>query len=435
MFLTAAALMAIPGTQAQTLSCKWQAEPAPDHVRSPIQMDLHAAYRIFVFNSDGTIGYRIRGEFPYAAFLSFTIYNDALVYAPLLDHQIQPDPGSSNPFQPKQLVNATNRSYTITVLPDGTATDTSIPNPMFMPPPPRHSNVVTVVLAERIYLPEPDKGRFGGVDAPTIEPFEVSDPRMPAACPSGGFTAGFEANFGQSPLPRNGRIEFYRPPASVVPFADGSLPETKHSCTQYLMATVFPDQLAVIHLPVVPSFFDNTATSAATTFPEPGDVDVRYVSFGSYGASVLPPFDTKNGALAQENLAGPDIKKASDGSATFVAIPITMSPSDTQAVKNKADELGYNVLPLADYGTLFPLSKGPVVYPFLIYRNKVASSGFSGNIQNVPCFQGKSFSHAAPVYAASPENMGSYAPFGIECSLEDFLSESCPGRQFDYSRP
>lgn len=432
IFLVVAAIMAVPGAQAQTLSCKWQAEPAPDHVRSPIQMDLHAAYRIFAFNSDGTIGYRIRGEFPYAAFLSFTIYKDALVYAPLLDNQIIPDPGSRNPFSPRELVNATNRSYTVTVLPDGAATDASIPNPMFMPPPARHSTVVTVVLVQRIYLPEPDKGRFGGVDAPTIEPFEVSNPTTPAACPSGDFTFGsFEANFGQSPLPRNGRIEFYRPPASVVPFADGSISETKHSCTQYLMATVFPDQLAVIHLPVVPSFFDNTDTTAGTRFPEPGAVNVRYLSLGSYGASVLPPFETKDGALAQENLAGPDIKTASDGSATFVAIPIGMSPSDTQKVKNKADELGYNVLPLAEYGTLFPLSKGPLINPFLTYRNKVASSGFSGNIQNVPCFQGKSFSHAAPVYAASPENMGKYAPFGIECSLGDFLSGDCPGRHFD----
>jgi hypothetical protein len=40
-------------------------------------MDIHAAYRLFVFQSDGTIGYRIRGEYPYAAFMSFTIYGNA----------------------------------------------------------------------------------------------------------------------------------------------------------------------------------------------------------------------------------------------------------------------------------------------------------------------------------------------------------------------
>lgn len=103
IFLVVAALMAVPGAQAQTLSCKWQAEPAPDHVRSPIQMDLHAAYRIFAFNSDGTISYRIRGEFPYAAFLSFTIYKDALVYAPLLDNQNYPRPGLQESVQSKRV--------------------------------------------------------------------------------------------------------------------------------------------------------------------------------------------------------------------------------------------------------------------------------------------------------------------------------------------
>lgn len=37
-------------------SCKWTHEIAPDRVRSPVQMDIHAAYRIFAFKSDGSIG-------------------------------------------------------------------------------------------------------------------------------------------------------------------------------------------------------------------------------------------------------------------------------------------------------------------------------------------------------------------------------------------
>jgi hypothetical protein len=66
-------------------SCRW-VEKAPDWVRSPIQMDIHAGYRIFAFYSDGTIGYRVRGEFPYAAFMSFTIYDNAFLYAALTDY-------------------------------------------------------------------------------------------------------------------------------------------------------------------------------------------------------------------------------------------------------------------------------------------------------------------------------------------------------------
>lgn len=406
-------------------SCQW-VEKAPDWVRSPIQMDIHAGYRIFAFHSDGTIGYRVRGEFPYAAFLSFTIYDHTMLHAVLLDYRIDPDSGSTNPFRPGALVNATNRSFTVTVLPDGAVPDASMPNPIFMPPPPRHSNLETVVLVQRVYLPEPVPGqnRFGG-DAPTIEPFEVSSPTTPAACPHDDLSSitsqfgSFSGNFSQAPLPRNGRIEFYRPPASVVPFADGTSPLTKHDCTGYLMATVFPDKLAVIHLPTVPLFFDNTNITSTTTFEEPQPEGVRYLSLGSYGASWL-------GVEEHENFAGPDIQKHSDGSATFVAIPIRMWLDDTQGVKEIANERGYNVMPLAENGHLIEFDvKSPQINPFLIYRNKVATSGFAGDIQNVPCFQGTSFSHAPWVYAASAANMDKYAPVGIECSLSDFLYGDC----------
>ena len=413
-------------------SCLWQAELAPDRVRSPVQMDIHAAYRIFAFQSDGTIGYRVSGEFPYAAFLSYTIYNDALVYAALLDYEINADQGSINPFLPGELVNATNRSYTVTVLPDGTVPDASMANPIFMPPPARHSDLVTVALVQRIYLPEPGEDRYGGFEAPTIEPFEVSDPATPVPCPSGDFSAitsqfgSLGSHFSQSPLPRNGRIEFYRPPVTEVPYADGDGPQNKHDCTGYLMATVFPDRLAVIHLPQAPAFFDNTNITSTTIFVEPDGV--RYLSLGSYGATVM-------GVLENENIAGPDVRTLPDGSATFVAIPVGLSIADIETVINKADQLGYNVMPLAQYGPLIPDdAEGPQINPFLIYRNKVAAEGFPGNIKNVRCFQGTSFSHAPRVYAASPGNMGEYAPVGIECSVSDFLYGAC-GQDFHYSRP
>lgn len=410
-------------------SCQW-VEKAPDWVRSPVQMDIHAGYRIFAFQSDGTIGYRVRGEFPYAAFMSFTIYDHALLYAALTDYQIDADPGSINPFHPNELVNAPNRSYTVTVLPHGARPD-SAANPIFMPPLPRGSNLPTLVLVQRIYLGEPQvKDRFGGVDAPTIEPFAVRT-LTPAGCPSGDFTAiidqfgSFSGNFSQSPLPRNGRIEFYRAPASLVPFADGSSPLTKHDCTSYLMATVFPDKLAVTHVPTLPAFFDNTQITKTTLFAEP---EVRYLSMGSYGASRLYASDN-------ENIAGPDIQKRPDGSATFVAIPIGMSSSDTREVRKMADKLGYNVMPLAEYGPLIPLDvKGPWINPFLIYRNKVPREEFVGSILNVSCYQGPNFSDASSDYAASPANMDMYAPVGIECSVWDFLYGGC-GQDFGNSRP
>ena len=408
--------------------CEWKREVAPDSVRSPVQMDIHAGYRIFTFKSDGTIGYRIRSSFPFAAFLSFTIYDGPLLHAALIDHAVEPEAGSTNPFRSNKLVHAPSRAYTITVLPAGAVSDASMPNLMFMPPLRRPSKAATVMLVQRIYLPEPLKDRYGDVPPPTIEPFLVSDPMTPAACPAddeGDDLAdqfgNVSSRFSQAPLPRDGRIRFYRPPVADVPFADGDGLQDKHDCTGYLMATVLPDRLAVIRLPKVPEFFDNTVIEPDTWFVPPEGV--RYLSLGSYGATLM-------GVLENENIAGPQIRTLSDGSATFVAIPVGSSLMEAVAVINKAEELGYNVLPLANYGPLFPEGDGTQINPFLIYRNKVASEGFPGNIKNVACFQGTSFDHAPWMYAASPANMGEYAPTGVECSVDDFVHGSC-GQQFD----
>ena len=411
--------------------CEWTREVAPDSVRSPVQMDIHAAYRMFAFKSDGSIGYRIRSKFPFAAFLSYTIYDGTLVHSALLDREIDADPGSSNPFVQNALVHPLYRAYTITVLPAGAVTDASTPNPIFMPSLRRPSNAATVLLAQRIYLPEPGEDRYGGIPTPTIEPFLVSDPTTAAACPEdddfddiADQFGNVSSHFSQAPLPRDGRIRFYRPPVADVPFADGDGFQDKHDCTGYLMATVFPDRLAVIRLPKVPAFFDNTDIDSTTKFDPPEGV--RYLSLGSYGASVM-------GVRENENIAGPEISTLPDGSATFVAIPVGSSLTDAVAVINKAKELGYNVLPLANYGPLIPDGEGAQINPFLIYRNKVATEGFTGNIKNVACFQGTSFSHAPWMYAASPDNMGGYAPTGVECSVDDFVHGSC-GQEFDEAR-
>jgi hypothetical protein len=424
--LPAAAQRGLPGvvSSAEALTCDWTREVAPDRVRSPVQMDVHAAYRIFALKSDGTIGYRVRGEFPFAAFLSYTVYDGTRVYDALIDHDFVPDTGSTNPFGTNALIHAADRGYTVTVLPDGAVRDASMPNPILMPAPRRPSNVATVVLVQRVYLPEPGQDRYGGVDAPAIEPFLVSDPATPAACPGDDDLRDIADEFGnvgrhfsQSPLPRDGKIEFHRPPVSDVPFADGDGFQDKHDCTGYLMATVYPDRLAVIHLPTVPAFFDNTDIGPTTRFVPPAGV--RYLSLGSYGASVM-------GVLENENVAGPELRRLPDGGAAFVAIPVGLSSPDATAVIHKADQLGYNVMPLADYGPLIADEEdSPQINPFLIYRNKVASEGFPGDIKYVACFQGTSFSHAPRKYAASPDNMGQYAPTGVECAVADFVAGSC----------
>lgn len=395
--------------------CQWQKVLAPVEVRFPVQMDMHAAYAIYAFETDGSIAFNIAGQFPYAAFLSYTTYDvKALLFAALLDKDIRADTGSTNPFYAGQPVNAPNRSYNIKVLPYSTMA-TPV-NAIYMPPIPTGSTSTMVILVMRVYLPEPGNSpdnRTGNIPLPTITAVKASDLKTPVACPkpTGPPEFGGFANYSPAPSPELGKISFYRPPVSMVPFADGSQQLKLGDCTNYLMASLNADKLAVIRFKQIPSFFNNTKTDASTTFSV---MQVRYLSLGSYGASPIPPLNSK----MQGNIAGPDIVKTSGGGATFLIFPQSIPADKLTAVIKLASLKGYNLIPMAD--------KGAETGPFLIYRNKVATPDYPGAISGVPCFnENKPFNQASIKYAASPDNMKEYAPTGVECTADEFLSGKC----------
>src|ERR1041384_865054 len=145
-------------------SCPWQETIAPNEIRFPINMDTHAAYAIYVFRADDRVGLNITGDFPYAAFLSFTTYSEnGLLFDALLDKDIVPSSGSVNPFTNGALVNAPNRSYRIMVLPYGVASPATNIKSISMPPLPTGSTSMLTTLVLRTYLAEPGRSRLGGV--------------------------------------------------------------------------------------------------------------------------------------------------------------------------------------------------------------------------------------------------------------------------------
>lgn len=409
--------------QASPGPCQWQETIAPDEIRFPVNMDTHAAYAIYVFRADGSVTLNVEGRFPYAAFLSYTTYSEnGLLFDALLDKDIAPNSGSVNPFQKGALVNAPNRSYRIMVLPYGQAAPADIKS-ISMPPLPTGATSVLTTLVLRVYLPEPGRNRLGGVPLPVITAVSASDMKTPLPCPTASQTpksstppdAGTPrfGNFNgvpQPPAPKLGKILFYRPPVSGVPFADGSSQLTADDCTGYLMATLDANKLSIIRFKKIPTFFNNTKTNTETTFEER---QVRYLSLGSYGASVIPP----PGSGLSGNIAGTQLLRTADGGVTFVVIPDALPSSAKEGIKKIAKARNFNVLPMAKLG--------PEVKPFLIYRNKVAANGFEGSISKVPCYTGAPFDTAPADYAASSCNMGPYAPQGEECSIEDFLSGKC----------
>jgi hypothetical protein len=388
--------------ESPTTQCAWPAVATPTVVRFPTQADTHAAYVMYPFAvpAQNTTALRIQGEFPFAAFLAFAIYdaNTGFLFDAITDYQISPDSGSVNPFQNGSRVAAQKRSYTVYLRPNGSA---PLPNSIQMPP------AADVTLVMRVYLPEPGKDRFGGVPLPRISPVSVNDLSTTTSCPTPSTVIPqLPSNLTQAPLPVDGRILFFRPPASGVPYADGESMLTAEDCTGYLMASVEGERVPVIHIHHLPQFFDNTMIQPDTIFAAS---EVRYVSIGSYGAS----------PLTMQNIAGTDMRQTAQGGAFVVGIPHVLPDEVQAAIRARAEAMGANVLEMAS-----PLR--PLVKPFFIYRNKVATEGFAGSIKNVGCFLAGDFNQAPPSFASSPENMGEYFIDGIECDAADFIAGACP---------
>ena len=107
--------------------CQWTLLDEPDPavgVRAPVQFDTHAAYAFYLFmlsQSDGRTALKLEGDFPFAAYFGFTIYDGStgVLEAALVDHEIVPEEGSQNPFLPGVEVNTPKRSYTVVVRPHG----------------------------------------------------------------------------------------------------------------------------------------------------------------------------------------------------------------------------------------------------------------------------------------------------------------------------
>lgn len=105
----------------------------------------------------------IHGLFPYARFMSFTVYSghSGNVIGHLADDQITPDRGSTNPFMPQADRHARRRSYTI-YLRQGPAPSHPAPNTIYTGP------YHPVLIMYRIYAPDAGANEYGQVPKPSI---------------------------------------------------------------------------------------------------------------------------------------------------------------------------------------------------------------------------------------------------------------------------
>jgi hypothetical protein len=93
--------------------------------RFPLQADPHAAYSYVLPKiSDDPVALEVTGQFPFAAWTSWTIYTDLQAgvqpFSVVRDADITPNEASVNPFVVGKPVLAPKRDYRLLVLPKGT---------------------------------------------------------------------------------------------------------------------------------------------------------------------------------------------------------------------------------------------------------------------------------------------------------------------------
>lgn len=112
---------------------------------------------------------RIDGIFPYARYTSWNVYDPLLrPFAKKSDFELQPDPGSANPFLPGAARNTPvgQRHYTLFIT--FSSSDHPGPNTIFVDPTSHPAGVFTL----RVYVPDKNRDVTGGVGLPqaTWEP-------------------------------------------------------------------------------------------------------------------------------------------------------------------------------------------------------------------------------------------------------------------------
>ncbi len=361
----------------------------------PYGPDMYATYWYYCFTRQpgDTFGVRFTAEYAHARFMSYNVYDDQGNWinppggppSSLLDTSIVPDAGSRNPFCLAVDRGTPERSYTVLVVPEGTATD-GAPNVITFP-----TSAAAVSVYLRVYVPDPDlTGRYrleGGVPLPAITAF---DPATGAAVPCPQTQQAQGSQGGKDALPpanSGGEVRFYRNSGGgYYPNGDAA----------YLYSIFQPvgDTVAVIRM--------KRPTHAHTDRPDGilrAAPMVRYWSFNVYTE------------LTTVTACLPDFQAKADARGDVTLVLARPHP----AVIRRAEEQGWNFLPWS------PLSRGDdekhdaVV---VVYRHLVANPAFPYSTYAVP-----QYDPDLPAEGQSAEAyMQEYAPRGTYCSVEEFLS-------------
>jgi hypothetical protein len=442
-----------------------------------LQPDPHAAYSYVIPQvATDPIGFEVTGQFPYAAWTSWTIYDaQAQPFSLATDSKITPDAGSSNPFVVGTPVLSPKRNFTLLVLPEGTETSSIADSLQDVP----SSNIINsptsgkaFIIANRVYNAFPGYNR-GGAAGPTDAPFpvvrainyETGEPvdcstqnllpsptpptQMPTnavdADPSAGLltlTDGTRIAVGSQGSRRSAEggdaaiagaefapeldpdlIEFTRPP--LLPGADVSSIPPPDNCAGYLGAATSTTKIGLIRMPHVAQWFDTTDLTPESQFEQEETTYISYTQYGS-GVSFYDP-----GKPATGSLANGELKPDASGGSTVLVWPPNLSERDQQRVFAVAKKQGWAIMRGGQ--------EGEVTTANLFVRLKGSDPSYQGGYtptserKGVPCYYDNNPSQSwsqltGNQFVASAANIGSGAPQGVNCTVAQVTGGTCLSR-------
>ena len=136
----------------------------------PLLPDSNVNYFLYSFTriKGSTIGIRIKGQYGYARYMSFNVYDNTTLssVASLVDMRILPDANNENPYLPTANTSLTNRKYTVNICPNTVDSSAFTNNLRY------DDKIENVGIILRYYIPQ--QNNYANVPLPTIEAFDIT---------------------------------------------------------------------------------------------------------------------------------------------------------------------------------------------------------------------------------------------------------------------
>lgn len=176
-FAALALILSSPATslaQRSPLPCSWPVESTGSGITNVAFPDTDATYWLMPINTTQWSAMIIKGQYPESRFFSFvTYFETGGAVDSIVDANINPDPGSANPFMPGQASEPQN--YTVTI--DGNTSDSA--NHIHW------GNTELTYVLYRIYVADKGLGRMAGAPLPEVTLVDNDGNAYPIhGCPS-----------------------------------------------------------------------------------------------------------------------------------------------------------------------------------------------------------------------------------------------------------